>query len=618
MSVEITSPPHSETRETRVHRPRERQPPLPSRLPEPSESLRIARNAALLGAGHSIRFVVGFATTILITDQLGTDYGLLIGAQRYVDFFRLIMLFGFNTLLVRGIANRQEDPGALLGSVIALRTLLGCAFVVVAAGTAIASGYLPEERWLVWVFIAVAWGYVGVETMTGFCEGYERMDRTAPLPVTRSLLMFGGAASVAWLDGGLIGIACVFLATQFLQLGFIIALSRTLLRDVRLALDRSRMLVLLREGPHYMAVGFAYAALRSINVMMLTRFAPTAEVGNVRRGAQLRRHDLHAAAACTARLSPGLQPHWRRQQRRVDRRPRRHRLHRDPVPRGDRALPAGRPRGGVLPERGVRRRSPGSAGPHLRNRLHELECSVQHVPDRAGARERDPAAPTPSRCRSRWLLCWIWVDDGAVGVARGTVAAQAVLLVGVVGTSHFRGLRIPWAGTLRHALASAVMAAAIAPLCDLFIAIPVALGACVYPARVDLHLSPGQPRAEALAETPREAAPEARSEWMTILWTIIGLSIAWVGFAYVGYPLALMALQRVSPRRVARAEIHPPISVIITVFNGERELEEKLERTLTLDYPGQMELIVASDGSTDRTDDIGARPFSASSSVTFT
>ena len=95
---------------------------------------------------------------------------------------------------------------------------------------------------------------------------------------------------------------------------------------------------------------------------------------------------------------------------------------------------------------------------------------------------------------------------------------------------------------------------------------------------------------------------------MTILWTIIGLSIAWVGFAYAGYPLALVALRRVSPRRISRAGIHPPISVIITVYNGERELEAKLERTLALAFPGPVEVIVASDGSTDRSDDI-ARSF---------
>lgn len=97
---------------------------------------------------------------------------------------------------------------------------------------------------------------------------------------------------------------------------------------------------------------------------------------------------------------------------------------------------------------------------------------------------------------------------------------------------------------------------------------------------------------------------------MTGLWILIALSACWVGFAYLGYPLGLWLLRRISPRPVARGTDAPPISVLITVYNGERELAAKLEHTLGLDYPGELELIVASDGSTDRTDSI-ARSFEA-------
>ena len=95
---------------------------------------------------------------------------------------------------------------------------------------------------------------------------------------------------------------------------------------------------------------------------------------------------------------------------------------------------------------------------------------------------------------------------------------------------------------------------------------------------------------------------------MTILWLIIGLSVFWVAFAYVGYPLALMTLRRFSPRPVAHGDGAPSISVIITVYNGDKELSDKLETTLALEYPGEREVIVASDGSSDRTDEI-ARSF---------
>src|SRR6185295_7494103 len=60
---------------------------------------------------------------------------------------------------------------------------------------------------------------------------------------------------------------------------------------------------------------------------------------------------------------------------------------------------------------------------------------------------------------------------------------------------------------------------------------------------------------------------------------------------------------------VHRANITPTVTVIITAYNEERDLVAKLENTLALDYPRELlNVIVASDCSSDRTDDI-AREF---------
>ena len=90
---------------------------------------------------------------------------------------------------------------------------------------------------------------------------------------------------------------------------------------------------------------------------------------------------------------------------------------------------------------------------------------------------------------------------------------------------------------------------------------------------------------------------------------IFWLSAAALGYTYAGYPLLLLIVSRLRPREVRRADFTPAVTVIVTAFNEERDLAAKLENTLALDYPRELvEIVVASDCSTDRTDEI-ARTF---------
>src|SRR5215813_5194181 len=88
-------------------------------------------------------------------------------------------------------------------------------------------------------------------------------------------------------------------------------------------------------------------------------------------------------------------------------------------------------------------------------------------------------------------------------------------------------------------------------------------------------------------------------------------AIAMMAFIYAGYPAMMLALSFVFRRPVRRADITPRVSVIIAAYNEERDIAAKLKNTLALDYPRErMEIIVASDCSTDRTDEI-VRSFGA-------
>ena len=85
------------------------------------------------------------------------------------------------------------------------------------------------------------------------------------------------------------------------------------------------------------------------------------------------------------------------------------------------------------------------------------------------------------------------------------------------------------------------------------------------------------------------------------------LSACLLGYTYVGYPVLLWLVGYMRTPRTNRAVIEPTVTVIISARNEEKSLAEKLENTLSLDYPkDKLEIIVVSDCSTDRTDEIAS------------
>ena len=78
-----------------------------------------------------------------------------------------------------------------------------------------------------------------------------------------------------------------------------------------------------------------------------------------------------------------------------------------------------------------------------------------------------------------------------------------------------------------------------------------------------------------------------------------------VVFAYFGYPLTLMMINRFHHKTSRKARHQPYVTLIITAYNEEKRIREKLENTLKLEYPReQLQVVVASDGSTDATNGI--------------
>jgi glycosyltransferase involved in cell wall biosynthesis len=86
-----------------------------------------------------------------------------------------------------------------------------------------------------------------------------------------------------------------------------------------------------------------------------------------------------------------------------------------------------------------------------------------------------------------------------------------------------------------------------------------------------------------------------------LFWGSLG-ALAWT---HAGYPAAAAVAARLRPKRVRKDEITPSVTVIVPAYNEEAVIRRRLENLLELDYPAeQLEIVVTSDGSDDRTDEI--------------
>ncbi|MGC1273651.1 MAG: glycosyltransferase family 2 protein [Planctomycetaceae bacterium] len=90
----------------------------------------------------------------------------------------------------------------------------------------------------------------------------------------------------------------------------------------------------------------------------------------------------------------------------------------------------------------------------------------------------------------------------------------------------------------------------------------------------------------------------AASIWIAVFW-ISAIAVIW---PHLIYPLTLTILRSRPHRTGARL---PSVSLIISAFNEEPVIGEKIENALELDYPSErLDIIVVSDFSTDGTDGI--------------
>jgi len=86
-----------------------------------------------------------------------------------------------------------------------------------------------------------------------------------------------------------------------------------------------------------------------------------------------------------------------------------------------------------------------------------------------------------------------------------------------------------------------------------------------------------------------------------VFWGSAGI----IAYAYVGYAGWLYLRSRMRPKPVQQTPFVPAVSIVMVVRNEQGVLEKKLQNLGELHYPkDSFEIVVVSDGSTDRTEEI--------------
>jgi cellulose synthase/poly-beta-1,6-N-acetylglucosamine synthase-like glycosyltransferase len=88
-----------------------------------------------------------------------------------------------------------------------------------------------------------------------------------------------------------------------------------------------------------------------------------------------------------------------------------------------------------------------------------------------------------------------------------------------------------------------------------------------------------------------------------LFWGSLG-ALAWT---HAGYPAAAALAARLRPRPPHKADELPTVSLIVAAHDEEAVITRRIENLQALDYPkDRLELVVASDASDDRTDELAA------------
>ena len=243
----------------------------------------LVRNFGVLMSSQLATWGLSMAATIVIPRYLGAELlGRLHIANSLWAIGFVVASFGMNLLITKEVARDPSRLGPLLATSITLRLLLSVPVALLLFVYARLAGYADQTIAVLAIIGAATLGLSVTASIASILQGLERMGAMSLATVVGRVVFVGGSLALLAAGYGIIAVAVVTAAGNFVSL----ALHVWALRDVRRELgDHSRMSVdtaalvdLLRRSAPYFGLSFFIVLYLQVDAIVISLVVESEEV----------------------------------------------------------------------------------------------------------------------------------------------------------------------------------------------------------------------------------------------------------------------------------------------------------------------------------------------------
>ncbi|MGC8897675.1 MAG: flippase [Bacteroidota bacterium] len=182
-------------------------------------SQRVLRNATILFISQVLTKLIAFANFLILTRLLGDrGFGEMSFGLSYAVLFIVISNLGVDTIVIRDIAQKQQDPELLVGNSAALRFVLTLLTLAMAIGSSFVFGYSGYLRLVIFLYALVVMEDAYARLLLNVFRAYQRMEYEAIVLLVEKILIFGGLAVGFLLRINVYQVALIYIGAGVIKL----------------------------------------------------------------------------------------------------------------------------------------------------------------------------------------------------------------------------------------------------------------------------------------------------------------------------------------------------------------------------------------------------------------